>query len=252
MDVVEKLSGRFCNELLPSIKWQLELAYIISMVMLAVKSADKAWHKNNLFYSYLKAVFFVRGADIILAICTGDSPIEHIADNKTLCTTALIWWLVLFVPFDIFNKILNIEVGDMKPLLILLEVMACARRVVAVDAAISTSLKRFPKSYISILIGTIAGNGGLVVSSVFGDFSKQISSPGSTRLAFFTACAIGLTKILCPNAISSCVVLACCCVFVVTLQILECFDHRLEVFEPLYDIIKKVVVTCDLVKSKND
>ncbi|XP_078487022.1 trimeric intracellular cation channel type A-like [Ciona intestinalis] len=252
MDVIEKFSGRFCNELLPAAKWYLELAYVISMVSLAVKSADKAWHKKNLFYSYLKAVLFVRGADIILAICNGDSPMQHIADNCTLCTTAVIWWLILFVPFDIFNKILNIEVGDIRPLIIILELMTALRNVVAVDAAITASLKDHPRSYVAILAGTLAGNGGLVVASVFGDFSKQISSPETTRFAFLAACSIGLTKILCPKVVSACVMMAGCSCFILCLKLLEFFDHQVEIFDPIYEIIKKIVVTCDWVKDKYD
>lgn len=42
--------------------------------------------------------------------------------------------------------------------------------------AVATTLKKYPKGYIAIFVGTLAGNGTYAVATVFGDFSKTISN----------------------------------------------------------------------------
>jgi len=47
---------------------------------------------------------------------------------------SLFRWLVLFVPFDIFNNIVNFEMGDTKPFLLIINFMTVVRQINAVEA----------------------------------------------------------------------------------------------------------------------
>ncbi|CAK8691664.1 uncharacterized protein LOC143449555 [Clavelina lepadiformis] len=245
MDVVEKLSKRFCDELLPTIKWEVELAYVVFMVQQSVKSADWNWHKSNLFYSYVKALLYVRGADIIIALCTGASPVDAISCNCTLLTVAAVWWLVLFVPFDIFNRILNFETGDVRPLVILLALLATIRRVVAVDAAVTASLSAHEGSYIAVFLGTLAGNGTLAAAIVFGDFARNVSGQDATKLALTSALILTLSKILCHRVVTASVALTFCVLLSLAIQLAESLGSRVGLLDALYEILQKIVVTRD-------
>ena len=43
-------------------------------------------------------------------------------------------WLVLFSPFDFFNNILQVEVGDLKPVLLLINLLTIVKQVTLVNS----------------------------------------------------------------------------------------------------------------------
>jgi len=250
MDFLTGFSDTILNGIVPQFKAELEYAYVISMVLLAVNSAERSWHKENVFYSFLRTLLFVNGANLITAICCGDSPVAQLADVEGITTALAVWWLALFVPFDLFNRALNFEIKDIKPLTLLLVVMTSLRNLVAVGAAVDASLAKYPGSLIAVLLGTIAGGGTNAVASVFGDFARQISSESVTKNAFIAALLVTVTKIFFPACVCSKLVLTLCILLILPLNIAAYLNRDLDLFSAPYDVIKQLVNLRDLLQKK--
>jgi len=253
MDLCKSISDTIVTGLLPQFKNELEYAYIVSMVLLAVNSADRSWHASNIFYSFNRALLFVQGCDLVIAICLGDSPVKHLAEMQTLMTVLFVWWLALFSPLDILTKALNVKVGDIKPVALLLVVMTSLRNLVAISDAVSASLDRFPGSLIAVLLGTVAGGGAYAVSGVFGDFARQISSGNETKNAFTAALLITLAKVYFPACTCANVVLTVCILLIIPINISAELNKSLDIFSKPYDLLCQFVNLRDLVaKQKSD
>ena len=53
--------------------------------------------------------------------------------NQKQLREFLLRWLVLFVPYDIFNKILYFELGDIMPVFLLISLLTTLRQIISVD-----------------------------------------------------------------------------------------------------------------------
>jgi len=252
MDVINAQANWLVGDLIPSLSDYCELAFVLATVSATVKANDAAWHKENLVYSLFRALLAVNGAELILAVCLGNSPLEQLADNTTFLTVALVWWLNLFVPGDLLNKLMSVSVADIKPLGLLVNVLAQLRLLVAANAGVALGLKLFPGSVMAVLVGTIAGNGTYAVASIFGDFAKSLSSEAQTKKAFvlslvMTLVGIGIIKLASANLIFALLVL-----INITNDIMAelGIEFALDVFDPVFGLLKKVIVTNDLIKQK--
>lgn len=250
MDFLKGLSDSICTSLIPQFSDELEYAYVISTVLLAVNSAERSWHRDNLFVSFFRTLLYVHGASLIMAICLGESPVAQLADMTGILTALLVWWVALFAPFDLLNRLLDVTVRDVKPLLLLLSVMTALRNLMAVNGAVDVSLEKFPGSLVAILLGTIGGGGTYAVAGVFGDFARQISSESVTKNAFIAALLLTLTKVYFATCIGANLVLTLCIVLILPLSIAESLNKELDIFTPAYDILKQLVNLRDLLAKK--
>lgn len=252
MDVINANADWVVKDLLPSISDYCELAFVLATVAASVKANDAAWHKANLVYSLFRSLLAVNGAELILAVCLGNSPLAQLADNTTFLTVALVWWLNLFVPGDLLNKLMGVSIGDIKPLCLLVSVLAQVRLLVAANAGVALGLKLFPGSVMAVLVGTIAGNGTYAVASIFGDFAKSLSSEAQTKKAFvvalvMTLVGIGIIKLASANLIFTLLLT----IFISNDLMAELgIEFSLDVFDPVFGLLKKVIVTNDLIKQK--
>lgn len=123
--------GLICNFFLITLILQLNINFQLIVFILII--LDRSWHASNIFYSFNRALLFVQGCDLVIAICLGDSPVKHLAEMQTLMTVLFVWWLALFSPLDILTKALNFKVGDIKPVALLLVVMTSLRNLVAIS-----------------------------------------------------------------------------------------------------------------------
>jgi len=252
MDIVNANADWLVGEFIPSIADYCELAFVLATVSATVKANDAAWHKANLVYSLFRTVLAVNGAELILAVCLGNSPLEQLADNTTFLTVALVWWLNLFVPYDILNKVMEISIKDVQPLVILVNVLFQLKLLVAANAGVALGLKLFPGSIMAVLVGTIAGNGTYAVASIFGDFAKSLSTEAQTKKAFavsliMTLVGIGVIKLASANLIFAILVS-----YLLLNDVGAVFGYEYDLFEPVFGLVKKVIVTNDLIKQKSD
>jgi hypothetical protein len=252
MDVINANADWIVGDFLPSIADYCELAFVLATVAATVAANDAAWHKENLVYSLFRSLLAVNGAEVILAVCLGNSPLEQLADNTTILTVALVWWLNLFVPGDILNKIMNVAVGDIKPLGLLVTVLAQLRLLVAANAGVALGLKLFPGSVMAVLVGTVAGNGTFAVASIFGDFAKSLSSEAQTKKSFavaliMTLVGIGVIKLASANLIFTLLLS-----LLIPNEVMGVLGYEYDFFEPVFGLVKKVIVTNDLIKQKAD
>lgn len=252
MDIVNKNANWLVGDFIPSISDYCELAFVLATVSATVKANDASWHKDNIVYSLFRTLLAVNGAELILAVCLGNSPLEQLADNTTFLTVALIWWLNLFVPGDILNKLMSVSVGDVKPLEILVTVLAQLKLLVAANAGVTLGLKLFPGSIMAVLVGTIAGNGTWAVASIFGDFAKSLSSEAQTKKSFavsliMTLVGIGVIKLASANLIFALLIS-----LLIPNEVMAILGYEYDFFEPVFGLVKKVIVTNDLIKQKAD
>jgi len=250
MDLLHSVSDTIVTELVPKFKDELEYAYIISMVLLAVNSAERSWHKENVFISFHRTLLFVNGADLVMAICLGESPVAQLADMSMITISLVVWWVALFAPFDLLNKALSFQVGEIKPALMLLVVMTSLRNLVAVNAAVEASLVSYPGSLVAVLLGTIGGGGTYAVQGVFGDFARQISSEEVTKNAFIASLAITLAKVYFPTCMCAKVVFTILILLILPLNIAEQLGKPLDIFSCPYDYIKQLINLRDLLQKK--
>lgn len=250
--MIKGFADTVVNGLVPQFKSELEYAYIISMVLLAVNSAERSWHKENVFLSFHRTLLFVNGASLVMAICLGESPVAQLADMGMITTSLLVWWLALFAPFDILNKALDFKIADMKPVLLLLVIMTSLRNLVAASAAVDASLAKYPGSLVAILLGTIGGGGTYAVAGVFGDFARQISSETVTKNAFIVSLLVSLSKIYFPTCMCANVVLTVCILLILPLNIAEQLNKELDIFSTPYDILKQLINLRDLLQKKKE
>lgn len=252
MDIVNANANWLVGTFIPSISDYCELAFVLATVSATVKANDASWHKANLVYSLFRTLLAVNGAELILAVCLGNSPLAELADNTTFLTVALIWWLNLFVPGDLLNKLMSVSIGDLKPLEILVTVLAQLKLLVAANAGVALGLKLYPGSIMAVLVGTIAGNGTYAVASIFGDFAKSLSSEAQTKKSFavsliMTLVGIGVIKLASANLIFALLIS-----LLIPNEVMAILGYEYDFFEPVFGLVKKVIVTSDLIKQKAD
>lgn len=251
--MLKGLADTVVDGLVPQFKTELEYAYVVSMVLVAVNSAERSWHKDNIFVSFLRALLAVQGAGLIMAICLGTSPVSELADQDVIVTTLLVWWVALFAPFDLLNKALAFKIGDIAPVGLLLVVMSSLRNLVVASAAVDASLEKFPGSLIAVLLGTIGGGGTTAVAGVFGDFARQISSEAVTKNAFIASLLLTVTKIYFSTCIGANVALTVLICLIVPLNVAAELGKEIDLFSAPYDLLKQLVNLRDLLqKPKQD
>ncbi|XP_039257152.2 uncharacterized protein LOC120333832 [Styela clava] len=250
MDAINEIADTITGKTLPHVAKQMNCCYLIFMTIQACKTHDYAWHKKNWFLSYCKAVLYGFGCDIILSILMGKSSVEAMSVNRSLALIALAWWLVLFLPYDVFNKFLYFKVGEIQPMFLIMVTFATARRMVKTSVAVEACLAAYPGSYIAVLAGTLVSNGTTIVADVFGDFADRITNITTGRLAVSASIMFTLIGTGVITSISHSLALAFFVVFGIIVESMEASNYHFKGFDYMHDAIGKIIATKDWVGKK--
>lgn len=250
MDTINEACDLITETILPHVAKQMNCCYLISMTILACKTKDYAWHKQNWFLSYSKAVLYGFGADIILSILLGKSSFEVLSVNRSLALIALAWWLYLFLPYDVFNRFVHLKVGDCMPMYVIMIVFATARRMVKTQSAVNACLAAYPGSYIAILAGTLVSNGTQLVAGLFGELANDIGNDTTARLAVSASISFTLIKNGIWTFVSQSQTLAFFVVFACVVESMEVCNKRFRGFDWAHDAISNILAMKDWIGTR--